>query len=202
MADVELHWRSLLDGDGRAFEAASYVRPGYNCGPGGAHCQHERKGDHGKHCDEWHYVVRRERAALVLQVQTAAMNGVPDLSFRRIIGASFQGNDLTMHVEFLVDVDSLRSDSALTVCEFTQSGRCCCPYTTGLGARELVDVLSARGHAFRSDPGPGDMIWAALIARFDEWYARALAANAEVERHARCPTCNGTGIVERASDGN
>jgi hypothetical protein len=50
------------------FERRSFKKPGYNCGPGGKDCQHDKKGNHGIHCEEWWYIVRQENFAISLSV--------------------------------------------------------------------------------------------------------------------------------------
>jgi hypothetical protein len=46
-------------------ERKSHTTPGYNCK---VECPHEPKGDHGRHCDNWYYVVSEGKWVVVLTV--------------------------------------------------------------------------------------------------------------------------------------
>lgn len=156
--------------------------PGYDCR---VQCQHQEKGDHGTHCDEWWYAVVLGPGDFALSLRVFAGN-FPGRTRKP------QGTDLTGHAGFFLedDEDAFRLGQPLGSCPYL--GRCSISHTTGLGAREFYEQ-----HGIQKFNGTGEQpesFWVALEDR-----ARLLAAEAHKRRldpklH-RCPRCDGRGVV-------
>lgn len=148
--------------DGRTW--ITYRRKGYDCL--NAPCQHEVKGDHGIHCDEWIYVVldRAKNCALTLTVFTdkfpETVRTLPDV-LNKIWGA-----DLTLHVPpYLLG----RLEPEMKDCAWV-SGGCVCDWSSSLAAdgfwtRHGADARMEQGSAF----------WQQLDALFNSLLSQTLS---------------------------
>ena len=105
----------------------SSVEPGYNCGPGGRDCQHEKKGDHGISGGTWWYAVSTGPHAASLSMLARdypeSVKPVPPMLLERSLGS------LGFH----------KADPHGCACALVEGGRCEVDMTW-LGATEFWDT--------------------------------------------------------------
>lgn len=196
--DIEIAWHPYTAPDGRAFEVGHYVRPGYDCREKCEHGKTGSDGQHGIHGDEWCYILRHERASLVLRLGTAFLRGAVVALLAKSMDhhSSLSGSDLTLHTEFVTDVEDIRTPPEPDDCPYTISGKCmACPRSTALGADDLLE--KANPSSTHDIVRVGELVWPHMIKWFDAWYTDVLKEAAQAERVVQCPHCKGTGLVER-----
>lgn len=139
-----------------AMKRVSQKRPGYNCGPGGSKCQHQKKGDHGIAADEWLYSVISDDGRHAVTLMVISADYPPDVD-RRLFSErmnSPMGATLWFHEAAAADQGE--------PCDLLPCGRC-----TGdasyLAAQELWDEHHV-GEQFEQP----DSFWIALEARLPE----------------------------------
>lgn len=167
-------------------------RAGWDCR---RRCQHEKKGEHGWHCDEWHYVVGDGRSALVLQVSAAEFADDPKLtaewqrsSIRDSRFSKPHGIMVVTHLPFRALEEDVRSNDEGSECAYVEGGRC---WTDG-GRYTLAEEVFAK-HGDRRGREQPESFWLELERLFGEIVDYAVR---EYGHRARCPTCAGVGIVK------
>jgi hypothetical protein len=166
-------------------------------------CAVGRRGDHGKCGDSWQFIVGHARGALVLQVSTPFAEGFPEQEARDVAWTRREilpiykgwrrlladGSDLSLHTAFTTASEAIRHGTPGAPCAFID-GVCFCPFSTGIGAQELFEAHGADSYV------QPETFWRALEEKFCTLYANAEALRADT-RCDRCPTCNGSGLVDR-----
>lgn len=178
----------------------SHVRPGFDCisGP----CTHEVKcpgsaapragSNHGRHGDEWCYAVVSDdgRVATSLTVFT---DRFPACTPRSLAGNDTpRGADLSTCTDLPWELEHLLPERELggRTCQYL--GRPCATYRTGaLVAQEFFEI-----HGRPQQHDQPEAFWTALEAWHAEVEANLREQHAEVERHVRCPSCEGRGVIK------
>lgn len=167
-------------------------------------CRHDppprERGGHGRHGDQWWYVVADDdgQAATVLQVGTMLLRGEcparPGWDDPVLRARYPRGSDVCLHVAFPTTEGQLRGAEPpdKDACEFLGGRPCYVQYASGLAA----GALYAPHRAPMTEPGQTEAFWKDLDA-----HHRKLRVRAEAERDAltleRCAACGGRGLVPR-----
>ena len=186
---TKLDWRPC-DHEGRIYEVAFDVRDGY---------VKVIDGYTSRRNDYWFYIVRHERAALVLSINTPYLCGAAQPYYWEKEDRGFDGFDLSMHQEFPTNPEAIKDGWEGEECCYTVSGRCYgYSRSTSLGASELFhSIISTEGFALDTFQLQSPIIWPKLIEWFDSWYASAMEEVRAIAHLKQCPQCGGKGIVER-----
>lgn len=130
----------------------SGTQPGYNCGPRGAGCEHEQKGDHGISGGVWWYTVTEGDRAVSLSVLATDYPASVARPLPAIIEKPLAA-DLAYH----------RADPEGKECPWVRGGRC-----TNDGS-----ALGARGfwaeHGHDAQHEQPESFWLALEAELKEF---------------------------------
>lgn len=167
----------------------THTRPGYDCieKPCGVHGCGTRPGSsHGRHSDEWWYVVTDGAFALSLRVFTNVLNNKPWPPGKAPGGTYPMGADLSGHTDRATSEDDIREGSTGDLCEYIDGGRCWTAWTSGIAASEFV-----KENAVDIFEQP-DAFWRALESRW-----REIRDHVEENRPRvrQCACCAGSGVV-------
>lgn len=164
------------------------VRPGYDCvaNPCGKRGCGTRPGSsHGRHGDEWIYVVTDGESAMTLTVFSKLLNGQPfpdDSDYWRDFKGS--GADLRLHSSFPYGDDE-DVDAKGSKCEYLDKGQC---FDNGGSALAASNLFKEHG---ASTLEQSEAFWLAFEAKWKEWRADARPARL----YRKCPCCDGGGRV-------
>lgn len=168
--------------------------PGYDCiaNPCGKDGCGTRPGaSHGRHCEEWIYVVQDGDVALSLTVFSGAYpNGDT---------TEPTGTDMTLHVGFPIDRDQIagRPDAIENIhdCRFVSGGKC---YQGGFFSGSLVasEFVKAQFDKSAAPDAQSDGFWIALENRCADWQKDARGRRADTA-YAKCVHCDGIGTVRK-----
>lgn len=157
------------------------MRPAYDCGVDGSTCQHEKKGNHGRHGEEWEYVVSNGLVAVQLTIYSGV--GLNGAIHHDPICA-----DLYTHVDFVTDETRIRDgEVGAHPCKLIEVCRGTIGY--GLLAMEQFEPL------IRLDQIQSEEFWAALEAFFMKELPRVEKTRAEMSKVHRCEHCKGEGLI-------
>lgn len=164
------------------------TRLGYDCiatpcGKNG--CGTHPGSSHGRHGDEWVYVVTDGDFALSLVVFTDNLNGgkLPGRRTAYPIGADISG-----HASRPSGEDQIREASLGQECTYLDGGRCWTCWSSGLAASEFV-----KEHGFDADDREqNEGFWRALEAK---WIALRASVDENRPRVTQCQCCAGKGVV-------
>jgi hypothetical protein len=174
---------------------SSEVFPGYDCilhpcGKNG--CGTHPMSSHGRHGDEWTYVVTDGKFAVSLTVFTNRLNGNLHPPLRTF---SPRGTEVLFHTHtsnLEEERGGIRSGSK---CAYLAGGHCL--HEMGpVGAARAFFAEHGRGEYEQSEP-----FWLALEAKWEEMRQVEEAEEAEEKdrsRVKRCPDCTGRGVVAAA----
>lgn len=168
-------------GDRSGVRRGSFIRPGYICPDDHPECREKASLlQHGRHGDEWHYIVTDGRFALTLSVFTS------DYKDRKLAWPERpRGADLSGHATRPTNENELRYAPNGRQCDFIDQGRCYTSGSTALGADEFFARWGSRVFA------QTDLFWRAMEEKWAEW-----KADHEKEPVRRqCGACSGTGVV-------
>jgi hypothetical protein len=129
----------------------SSKRPGYDCGPDGSRCKHEKKGDHGIGGDEWLYAVTDGERAVSLLVLSGDYPPSVDRSLFTERMLKPWGAHLSVH-------ESCGPDQGVA-CDLLPCGRC----TVDVSYLQAADLWDAH-HVGEQFEQP-ESFWLALEAR-------------------------------------
>lgn len=163
------------------------TRPGYDCiaKPCGTRgCGTTPGASHGRHGDEWVYVVTDGAFALSLVVFTDNLNGgkLPGSGSRYPVGA-----DLSAHANRPTSEEQIKEGAAGEECAYITEGRCFGGWTSGLAASDFL-----KEHGFSEEREQNEGFWRALEAKWSE-----IRSYVEQNRPAvkQCECCKGEGVV-------
>jgi hypothetical protein len=164
------------------------TRPGYDCiaKPCGERgCGTSPGSSHGRHGDEWVYVVTDGDFGVSLVVFTDNLNGgkLPGRSTAYPIGA-----DLSGHTSRPAYEDQIRKGESGQACAYLDGGRCFSCWTSALAASEFVAE-----HGISEEREQNEGFWRALEAKWSELRAHV---DSNRPRVRRCACCHGSGIVD------
>ncbi len=179
------------------------VSPGYDCR---VECQHEHKGQHGIHCDEWVYTVvdRDAHAALELEVYTPFYPATVDKRAILEVRKPFCGGILLLHYGYATSREAVLEADAERNCAYIGT---CYPATFGLAAGVLVNKYFDNNLEDGWPNGPGNQLeeqpnlWAALEARLAElveYGERQRREDGDLKWRV-CECCKGAGTLEVAT---
>lgn len=164
------------------------TRPGYDCiakpcGKNGCGARHGAS--HGRHGDEWVYVVTDGNFALSLVVFTDNLNG-GKLPFKSTLFP--KGADLSGHASKPSSEEQIREASPGQECAYLDGGRCWTCWSSSLAASEFV-----KEHGFDADDREqNDGFWRALEAKWSEIRDHV---DENRPRAKQCECCAGKGVV-------
>ncbi|MDP3766579.1 MAG: hypothetical protein Q8S13_01060 [Dehalococcoidia bacterium] len=181
-ADLQVTWHDGTNGKRRGFA----VVLGWDCR---AICEHDQKGDHGIHGDEWNYIVGIEDAALVLTVSVSEWSA-KSRPFPFVLGDN-PLVEMTWHFAYPTSEEAIKDGEQRQACVFVPMG---C-------------IRSASGSSFcasslwkaHAQPGrlQSETFWRTLETALDARLILLHEARRAVEDVSRCSHCGGAGVIRR-----
>lgn len=136
---------------------------------------------HGRSGDIWCYSVHTDDGECVVELQVDVNQG----STISPIALPPRERQLILHTSWPQTEDEIRAGAPGIDCTYVRGGKC---YSS---SRSMMTFFRQHG---RPQVNQLEPFWAALEALAAEWIAKA-RAEAPGNRVARCPHCNGTGLV-------
>lgn len=154
--------------------------------------------NHGRHSEEWRYIVRTEDVALSLLVYSGFF--LPETV--RTDPSYYQhekprGAGLHLHLTFPVDREDLRLSRTMKPCDALAGGRCFAgdsfthyKYDPIVVAMTVSDPVQAR------DFDQPESFWKVFEGVFDELFEKVQFERVDTD-FERCPACDGLGTVAK-----
>lgn len=172
----------------RPLRRITETRAGYDCiaNPCGKRgCGTQPGASHGRHGDEWVYVVTDGDFALSLVVFTNNLNGGKLPGAR---GVSYPiGADVSGHTNRPAREEQIRDGEAGEECPYVD-GRCFSCWTSGLAASDFI-----KEHGMSDEREQNEGFWRALEAKWSEIRAYVDENRPRVKR---CECCDGKGVTD------